>query len=244
MHKGGNLALKAKVEENVEERREEEFVEWSPKETKYDYHEHMALASKAFWKNNDKNSKSRDNPRSNSSGPRFGSPRLRTCYNCGDKNHFGAECPFENREKNGGKLVRKYKSKTSFKKNFFNKKLVNKNSTNKNPPRYVLVTQEEYSSGDEEEDESPSEVAGVAALATTSTPSTSLFMAKATEVSSPSTSIPNPSKPMLSDLGSLKGKEEVVALDEFISNLQGETKRHFETLMGQLGQAQDFIEEK
>jgi PHD/YefM family antitoxin component YafN of YafNO toxin-antitoxin module len=168
---------------------------------------------------------------------------LRTCYNCGDKNHFVAECPFENREQNGDKLVRKYKSKTSFKKNFFNKKLVNKNSTNKNPPRYVLVTQEEYSSGDEEEDESPSEVAGVAALATTSTPSTSLFMAKATEVSSPSTSIPNPSKPMLSDLGSLKGKEEVVALDEFISNLQGETKRHFETLMGQLGQAQDFIEE-
>ena len=174
--------------------------------------------------------------------------------NCGDKNHFIAECMFENKEENGGKLVRKDKSKTSFKKNF-----VNKNSTNKKPSRYVLVTQEEYLSGDEEEDDSPSEVAEVAAIATTSTPSTSLFespnenlpnnkarcfMAKATEVSSPSKSMPNPSKPMMSDLGSLKAKEEVVALEDFISNLQGESKRHFETLMGQLGQAQDLLEEK
>ena len=39
-----NLALKAKV--SVEEEEEEEDEESNPENTKYDYHEHMALASR------------------------------------------------------------------------------------------------------------------------------------------------------------------------------------------------------
>ena len=41
-----NLALKAKV--SVEEEEEEEDEESNPEDTKYDYHEHMALASRQF----------------------------------------------------------------------------------------------------------------------------------------------------------------------------------------------------
>ena len=42
-----NLALKAKA--SVEEEEEEEEEESNPEDTKYDYHEHMALASRQFW---------------------------------------------------------------------------------------------------------------------------------------------------------------------------------------------------
>ena len=42
-----NLALKAKV--IVEEEEEVEDEESNPEDTKYDYHEHMALASRQFW---------------------------------------------------------------------------------------------------------------------------------------------------------------------------------------------------
>jgi hypothetical protein len=73
-----NLTLKAK--EVVQD--EEEEVEWCPEETKYDYHEHMALAAKAFW---GKNFKSRDNLRSYPGGQRPNGPGARSCYNCGDK---------------------------------------------------------------------------------------------------------------------------------------------------------------
>ena len=39
-------------------------------------------------------------------------------------------------------------------------------------------------------------------------------------------------------------KCEVVGLDAFLSNMQGETKKHFEALLSQLGEAQDLLEEK
>ena len=42
-----NLALKAKA--SVEEEDEEEEEESNPEDTKYAYHEHMALASRQFW---------------------------------------------------------------------------------------------------------------------------------------------------------------------------------------------------
>jgi hypothetical protein len=44
-----NLALKAKVVEHQEEEEEDDGYERSPEETKYAYHEHMALASRGFW---------------------------------------------------------------------------------------------------------------------------------------------------------------------------------------------------
>ena len=119
------------------------------------------------------------------------------------------------------------------------------------------MTQEEYSSEEDEEEETTSEVA---AIATTSTPSSSLFespnenlsnnkeakcfMAKTSEVSPSSKSIPKSKNNMMDNLESLKIKQEIVALDVFISNLQGEAKMHFETLLRQLGEAQDLIELK
>ena len=119
----------------------------------------------------------------------------------------------------------------------------------------MVVTHEEYPSGDKEED-SPSEVVEVAAMAITKTTSpTSLFhapndnlhtvkdvclMAKASEVSP----ITKPKCTPTIDLDSLKVKIEVVSLDEFLTNMQGETKRHVESLMAQLGEAQDLIKDK
>ena len=117
-----NLALKAKV---MEESDEDEAIEWAPEDMKYDYHEHMALAAKKFWGNNRRGSKprdnsrysprdsSRDNSRGFSNSPKESNQRARTCYNCGDKNHFVADCHFERREDHGGRLVRKDKYKTS-----------------------------------------------------------------------------------------------------------------------------------
>ena len=42
----------------------------------------------------------------------------------------------------------------------------------------------------------------------------------------------------------LEVKEELVALDHFISNMQGETKKHVETLMGHYDDALEWLEVK
>jgi hypothetical protein len=96
MRRGGNLALKAKAMEYEEEGSEEESVfAWCPENIKYDYNDHMALAARTFWR--DGKFKPKGNQRSDSSGQKFGGPRLRTCYNCNNQNHFIAECPYENK---------------------------------------------------------------------------------------------------------------------------------------------------
>ena len=110
------------------------------------------------------------------------------------------------------------------------------------------MAQEEYSSGSEDEDEDDSSQE-VAAIATTST-STSLFdspneniinknatclMARSSEVTSSNSSFPKAMIDM-DDPASLKVKEEIIALDYFFTNLQGEYKIHFEALMDQLAQ--------
>ena len=59
---------------------------------------------------------------------------MRTCFNCGNVSHFVAECTYEKREDNGGKLIREDKAKS-----FPNKS----NFTKKTPPK-ALVVQEEY----------------------------------------------------------------------------------------------------
>ena len=102
-----------------------------------------------------------------------------------------------------------------------------------------MLTQEEYSSKEEEEEEPTSEVV---AIAITSSPSPSLFespnenvpntsakclMAKTIEV----TSTPIPITKTMNDVTSLRVKEEMVALDYFMTNLQGESKKHFEALI-------------
>ena len=48
----------------------------------------------------------------------------------------------------------------------------------------------------------------------------------------------------MNDLTSLRAKEEVVALDYYMSILQGEHKKHFGALMSQYGDALDSLEEK
>ena len=116
------------------------------------------------------------------------------------------------------------------------------------------MVHEEYEEDEEDEDEG--EVVGVAAIATTSTPSTPLFdapneniiinhkclMAKATEVTSSSKLFSNIS--LMNDAKSLEVKCELVSLDVFMSNLQGDAKEHFEALLSQLGEAKDLLDEQ
>ena len=96
---------------------------------------------------------------------------MRTCYNCGNQDHFNAECPYENGEDHSGKLILKDKSKAPHK-----KPLVKKSGFDicKKPSKYVLISREEYSSGDEDDDKDDTR-SEVAAIAITSTPSSSLF---------------------------------------------------------------------
>ncbi|KAM0916349.1 hypothetical protein ACQ4PT_010232 [Festuca glaucescens] len=165
MRRGGNLALKAHVVEEDEEDLRETKYEGQSEELKRDLHGHIALLTKSFWRDPSKY-KLKGNQRGNAKGP-----RARTCYNCGNQDHFIAECPYENREDHGGKLILKDKSKAPHK-----KPLVKKSGFDicKKPSKYVLISHEEYSSGDEEDDkdDTRSEVAGIAI---TSTPSSSLF---------------------------------------------------------------------
>ncbi|KAK1670530.1 hypothetical protein QYE76_058689 [Lolium multiflorum] len=132
-------------------------------------------------------------------------------------------------------------------------------SFNKKPRAFVI--REEYSSddGDDNDDtNSNKEDEGVAAIAIT-TPSNSLvdspnenlvtnnshcLMAKVSEVSSPPKPTSSSNASTIDDVASLAIKREVVGLDAFLTNMQGDTKIHVEAFMAQLGAAQDLIEEK
>ena len=118
---------------------------------------------------------------------------MRTCSNCDNVSHFVADYPYEKREDNGGKIIRKDKAKSFPNKNNF---------TKKTPPK-GLVAQEEYN-----EDDDDGETVAMASVAIASTPRVSLFdspndnitakclMAKATNKVTPNiktTIITNPS---------------------------------------------------
>jgi hypothetical protein len=94
-----NLALKVKVsyyeEASLEE--EEEIMGGSLEDMKYSHAEHMALAQRAFMKKWKSSSPSK--PKATS--------RVRTCYNCGNQNHFIVDCPYERVEDHNGRLVHK-----------------------------------------------------------------------------------------------------------------------------------------
>ncbi|KAK1615955.1 hypothetical protein QYE76_021472 [Lolium multiflorum] len=124
----------------------------------------------------------------------------------------------------------------------------------------VLSTQEEYTSGDDDvDDEEDATSNGLVALASLSTNSSSpsespnevihveeesCLMAKSSEVSSPSPSMPNISSDLGVDDSSLKVKQEMLEFDEFIFNLQGNTKKHVSNLMARIAQQNYTLEKK
>ncbi|KAK1664933.1 hypothetical protein QYE76_053092 [Lolium multiflorum] len=141
------------------------------------------------------------------------------------------------KEDNGERLVRKDKFK-SLSKGFskFSSKLGDAKVSFTKKPRAFII-REEYSSdeGEEREDKSSNkEEEGVAAIAIFA-PSVSLF-------DSPNENRVTNNSHFLCQ--SLTIKREIVGLDAFLTNMQGNTKIHFEALMAQLGAAQDLIEEK
>ncbi|KAK1629475.1 hypothetical protein QYE76_003790 [Lolium multiflorum] len=184
MSKGNNLALTVNPVEEVYPQ-EQYRASWSmsyPEDLECHYHDHMAFHAKSFWVDPSK-AKEDNIKRNNKSGFTSFGPKTRSCYNCDDKRHFIAECPYENRENHNGRLIPKDKSKDSKGKysKAPNKKFYNNNTKKgKRPSKVVLVTREEYSSDEvesssddeEEEEESSKEVA---AIVTTNIPSSSLF---------------------------------------------------------------------
>ncbi|KAK1608728.1 hypothetical protein QYE76_032401 [Lolium multiflorum] len=181
MAKGNNLALVVNPVEEVYPQ-EQYRASWSmsyPEDLECHYHDHMAFHAKSFWVDPSK-AKEDNIKRNHKSGFTSFGPKTRSCYNCDDKRHFIAECPYENRELHNGRLIPKDKSKESKgkyskapNKKFYN----NKTKKGKRPPRVVLVTREEYStdevqSSSDDEGESSKEVA---AIVTTNIPSSSLF---------------------------------------------------------------------
>ncbi|KAK1698155.1 hypothetical protein QYE76_014852 [Lolium multiflorum] len=307
MSKGNNLSLTVNSVEEVHPQ-EQYRASWSmsyPEDLELHYNDHMAFHARSFWVDPSK-AKEDNIKRNNSSGSTSLGPRTRSCYNCGDKRHFIAQCPYEHRETHGGRLIPKDKSKDSKGKDSKppNKKFYNnKTKKGKRPPRVVLVTREEYSSDEVESSSDDEEQSSkeVATIVTTNIPSSSLFespnenphiknahcfmarssldtpivlstqeeytsgdddvddeeddasnglvalaslstnssspsespneiihveeesylMAKSSEVSSPSPSMTNISSDLGVDDASLKVKQEMLELDEFIFNLQG-----------------------
>ncbi|KAK1696841.1 hypothetical protein QYE76_013538 [Lolium multiflorum] len=141
-----------------------------PDDLEYHYNDHMAFHAKTFWVDPSKE----DNiKRNNPSGFKSLGPKTRSCYNCGDKNHFIAQCPYEHRETRGGRLIPKVKSKDS---KAPNKKFYDKSKKDKRPSRIVLMTKEEYSSDEVESSSDEEETSKeVAAIVTTHIPSSYLF---------------------------------------------------------------------
>ncbi|KAK1695261.1 hypothetical protein QYE76_011958 [Lolium multiflorum] len=173
MARGTNLALKVNTVEEVDTQ-EPYRISWSmsyPEDLEYHYHDHMAFHARTFWVDPSK-AKKENIKRNNASGFKSSGPRSRSCFNCGDKFHFIAECPYENRETRGGRLIPKDKSKDS---KAPNKKLYIKNKKTKSPSRIVLMTEEEYSSNDNDSDSDEEETSKEVAIATTNIPSSSLF---------------------------------------------------------------------
>ncbi|KAK1679346.1 hypothetical protein QYE76_040194 [Lolium multiflorum] len=330
MSKGNNLALVVNPLDEVHPQ-EQYRASWSmsyPEDLECHYHDHMAFHAKSFWVDPSK-AKEDNIKRNHKSGFTSFGPKTRSCYNCDDKRHFIAECPYENRELHNGRLIPKDKSKESKgkyskapNKKFYNNKtkkgkrhpkvvlvtreeyssdevasssddeegsskemaaIVTTNipssslfeSPNENPhiknahcfmatssldTSIVLSTQEEYSSGDDEvDDEEDATSNGLVALAFLSTNSSSpsespneiihveeesCLMAKSSEVSSPSPSMPNISSDLGIDDASLKVKQEMLEFDEFLLNLQGINKKHVSNLMARLAQQNDMLDKK
>ena len=252
-----NLALKANVTSTPtpSEAPQQEEVEITEENCNYEFNDHMNLAAQAFWKNkkfvktntfnpNNYNANNYNNYKGASSSKPKGQ-RSRKCFNCGNNDHFVAECPYEKREENGGRLVLKGKTKSSF----------NKKPTKKRQPRMLLV-QEEYTSGEEDDDEEESTERANIAIAPSlpslfdapnenKNHSPKCLMAKTSSV------IPPPTKHVITTSLSLFDcveessvvKQNLNEFEIFMASLEGETKRRFEDLLEKLGEAQAIIAE-
>ena len=146
MSQGSSKALKAKVascedDEDSDSSHDEDLPKLKPEEYDVVRGEYMALSHQIFMKNPTR-AKACLQERSSSKFAKGGTQKLRSCFNCSSNLHFIAECPYDPRDKNDGRLVRKDKPKYPSKKPFFNKKFPNKRSNSK----IVLFDHEEYSS--------------------------------------------------------------------------------------------------
>ena len=133
--------------------------------------------------------------------------------------HFVAECPYEKREDNGGKLIRKDKANS----------LPNKSNFTKKTPPKGLVAQEEYN-----EDDENGETISMASVAIATTPRVSLFdspnenittkclMVKATNKVTPNIKTTIINNPSLTDCidESEGSKEEENDFESFMSKLK------------------------
>ena len=115
MQQGASLALKAKVIEHDEDLECEDVSSMDPEELKVVHRDYVALAARTFWKNPSK-AKAQVEQKFKSSGYKEGNPKMKTCFNYQDRYHYVAECPYENREEHGGRLILKNASRLPSKK--------------------------------------------------------------------------------------------------------------------------------
>lgn len=240
-----SLALKATPYE--EESNDDGALTYVPseKEKWQSHNECLALAQHNWWKKGDFRSNATKNKGRESSSMK----KARTCFNCGDSEHFVAECPFKSRIENGGRLI---------KKNNFAPK--NKNFMKKVPQKAMMANEQEYLSGGEES-EDESEQVGMAAVAMGVIPSSldSLFskpndlkgptkhkclMAKGTTPKVISPLIPsNMCSPSLLDCVENLEDKNAIRLSKLMKSFEGEHKIAFDALMSQLGNANRTIDE-
>ncbi|KAK1663235.1 hypothetical protein QYE76_051394 [Lolium multiflorum] len=139
MAKGNNLSLTVNSVEEVHPQ-EQYRASWSmsyPEDLECHYHDHMAFHAKSFWIDPSK-AKEDNIKRNHKSGFTSFGPKTRSCYNCDDKRHFIAECPYENRELHNGRLIPKDKSKES------------KGKYSKSPTRNTTTTRPRRARGPQE----------------------------------------------------------------------------------------------
>ena len=89
-----SLALKA-ISHEEEESSDDGASTYEPseKEKRKSHSECLALAGLNWWKKGDFRSNATKNKRKEGSSMK----KARTCFNCGDSEHFVAECPFRRR---------------------------------------------------------------------------------------------------------------------------------------------------
>lgn len=252
-----SVALKASTHVDEEEGGGD-WESFSNEDIRYAVNNHICLAMKGFWKDG--------RPPKDDAKRLKNNARVRNCYNCGKRGHFIADCIYQNREDNGGRLVLKSSSKNSYAKNHSNGNKFQNKKKEKQYEKVSLITREEYMSDDDndndDDDDEETKVVGSAAIATTSSTPPSLFaspnegkiikhrclMAKESPVmksiSSPTPSPKHASSPSDNESLSLKVKREIVSFDNFLKNLKGEARYHVGNIISNLTQANGTIEEK